>query len=108
MEGMVVDGASDDLQVTEAACQDRLERRIAALERQLEARIAQIDEYQRRLAQAEGVARAAERAMGDVPQVVWKAAEYDALMNTATMKALRLPRSWYARARRAARRARGS
>jgi len=104
---MAGDGASDDLQVTAEAVQDRMARRIAALERQVERRIAQVEDYQRRLAHAENAAQEAERSLRDAPQLQWKAAEYDALMGTMTMKALRLPRSWYARARRAALQARG-
>jgi len=94
--------------VTAEAFQERLARRIAALERQVEARIAQVEDYQRRLAHAENALRSAENArreaernIGDARQVLWKAAEYDALMGTITIKALRLPRSWYAHARRA-------
>ena len=99
---MAGDGASGDLQVTAEAVQERLTRRIAALERQVEARIAQVEDYQRRLAHAENAVREAEHGIVDTRQVQWKAAEYDALMGTITMKALRLPRSWYAQARRAA------
>jgi len=99
---MAGDGASGDLQVTAEAVQERLTRRIAALERQVEARIAQVEDYQRRLAHAENAAREAEHGIVGTRQVLWKAAEYDALMGTITMKALRLPRSWYAQARRAA------
>jgi len=108
------DGASGELQVTAEAVQERLARRIAALERQVEARIAQVEDYQRRLAHAENALRSAEnasreaeRSIGDAHQVLWKAAEFDALMGTITMKALRLPRSWYAQARRAASRRTG-
>jgi hypothetical protein len=57
-----------------------LERRVAALERQLEYRI-------RIAAAAEAKAEA-------------KAREYDALMQTRTMRFLRLPRAVYARLRR--------
>ena len=97
---MGVEEASDDLRVTAEAREERLARRVAALERQVEARIAQVEDYQRRLAHAE---RRAEEAS----QVLAKATEYDVLMGTITMKALRLPRSWYGRARRTALRMRG-
>ena len=111
---MGVEEASDDLRVPAEARQERLARRVAALERQIEARIAQVEDYQRRLAHAENAARTAEdalrRAEGgaeEVSQMLEQAKEYDALMGTITMKALRLPRSWYGRARRAALRMRG-
>ncbi|HEV2761261.1 MAG TPA: hypothetical protein VGV86_17000 [Acidimicrobiales bacterium] len=114
MEVMGVEEASDDLQVTAEARHERLARRVAALERQVEARIAQVEDYQRRLAHAENAARAAEEALRtaerraeEASQVLGKSSEYDALMGTITMKALRLPRSWYGRARRAALRMRG-
>ena len=111
---MGVEEASDDLRVTAEAREERLARRVAALERQVEARIAQVEDYQRRLAHAENAARTAEDALRraesgaeEVSQMLQKAREYDALMGTITMKALRLPRSWYGRARRAALRMRG-
>lgn len=97
---------ADDLHVTSEALQDRQARRIAALERQVESRIAQVEDYQRRLAHAENAARAAERAANEAREAIPKAAEYDALMGTRTMKVLRLPRSWYALARKAASRVR--
>jgi hypothetical protein len=89
--------------VTAEAREERLARRVAALERQVEARIEQVEDYQRRLAHVENALRATEEAAGDqhlTEEVRRKAAEYDALMATFTMKALELPRSWYGRARR--------
>ena len=97
---MAVEGASDELQVSPEARLERLTRRIAALERQVEARIAQVEDLQRRLAHAENVARVSQEALAEAEAAKPKAAEYDALMNTVTMRALRLPRSWYAAARR--------
>ncbi|MDQ3643782.1 MAG: hypothetical protein M3450_20515 [Actinomycetota bacterium] len=106
---MGVEEASDDLRVTAEAREERLARRVAALERQVEARIAQVEDYQRRLAHAENAARTAEDALRtaesgaeEASRMLEKAREYDALMGTITMKALRLPRSWYGRVRRAA------
>jgi hypothetical protein len=104
---MAVDDASGDLHLTAESREDRLARRVAALERQVEARIAQVEDYQRRLAHAENAWAAAERAAEDAAEVRWKAEEYDALMGTLTMKALRVPRAWYGRARRMASRVRG-
>jgi chromosome segregation ATPase len=111
---MGVEEASDDLRVTAEARGERLARRVAALERQVEARIAQVEDYQRRLAHAENAARTAEdalrtaeRRVEEASQALGKAKEYDALMGTITMKALRLPRSWYGRARRTTLRIRG-
>lgn len=103
---MAVDDAPPDLQVTAEAREERLARRVAALERQVEARIAQVEDYQRRLAHVENALAVAEPLARQVSEVLWKAAEYDALMGTRTMKMLRLPRSWYSRARREAARLR--
>ena len=91
---------------------DRVRRRASALERQLEARIAQADalddphadQAQRPAAPAgEEVAAArdeAARARHQADLLAAKAAEYDALMGTFTMRALRLPRAWYGAVRR--------
>jgi len=100
MGRMAVEERADELQIAEEARADRLARRVAALERQVEARIAQVEDYQRRLAHAENGWKAAEKAAGEAAEVLWKAKEYDALMGTLTMKALRLPRTWYGQARR--------
>ena len=90
-------GSSDPLEIPTDAQVERLQRRVAALERQLEARIAQVDELRNRLASPEQLV-AEERAEADVLRR--KAAEYDALMQTFTMRALSRPREWYAAARR--------
>lgn len=95
--GMAVEEASDDLRVSAEARVERLTRRAAALERQVEARITQVEDLQRRLAHEENQARAARH---EAAVAMPKAIEYDALMNTVTMKALRLPRAWYGAARR--------
>jgi len=102
-------GSSEDLQVSAEAREHRLARRVAALERQVETRIAQVEDLQRRLAHAENGWRAAEEARGaserraaDADGARGKAVEYDALMGTFTMRALRVPRTWYAQARQSA------
>jgi len=92
---MPIEETSDDLSVSDGARTERLTRRVAALERQVEVRIDQVEDLQRRLAHAENLVRA-----GEQQGMAAKAAEYDALMNTFTMKALRMPRSWYGEARR--------
>lgn len=74
----------------------RLQRRTAALERQLEARIGEISKLQARLVEPEPLTQAAADAL------VHRANEYDALMQTLTMRVLRRPRAWYATARRRA------
>lgn len=75
---------------------ERLQRRTAALERQLEARIGEISNLQARLAEQEPLTQAAADAL------VHRANEYDALMQTLTMRVLRRPRAWYTTARRRA------
>jgi hypothetical protein len=96
-------GPSDRLDVPTDALIGRLQRRITALERQLDARIAQIADLQAHLAEQQ---RRAMRVEGDSAapltdlELRHKAAEYDALMATLTMRALRLPRAVYAQARR--------
>jgi predicted RNase H-like nuclease (RuvC/YqgF family) len=96
-------GSSDRLDVPADARVERLQRRIAALERQLEARIAQIADLQEHLAEQQRRIRLAE-GDGPVPvtevELRHKAAEYDALMATLTMRILRRPRAWYTEARR--------
>ena len=104
--------ASDRLDPAPEAQLDRLRRRVSALERQLEARIAQVDALNDRLAAqaerpaapaGEEVAAArdeAARARHQADLLAAKAAEYDALMGTFTMRALRLPRAWYGAVRR--------
>ena len=96
-------GSSDRLDVPPDARVERLQRRVAALERQLEARIAQIADLQLHLAEQQRRAERAERD-GPVPiaeaELRHKAAEYDALMATLTMRILRRPRAWYTQVRR--------
>lgn len=95
---------SDPLEVPPDALVERLQRRIAALERQLEARIAQVTELQSRLLETEHQHRVAAeepaQALAEADALRHKAAEYDALMATLTMRALRRPRAWYGQARR--------
>ena len=92
------------LEVSSEALAERLQRRVTALERQLEARIAQVDDLRARLAQQERLTAEARgdasrsRAEADVLRP--KAAEYEALMRTFTMRALDRPRVLYAAARR--------
>jgi predicted RNase H-like nuclease (RuvC/YqgF family) len=90
-------GSSDALEIPLEAQVERLQRRVSALERQLEARIAQVDELRDRLASPQELV-AEDR--GDDEILRRKAAEYDALMQTFTMRALSRPREWYASARR--------
>jgi hypothetical protein len=91
---------SDPLEVSQDALVKRLQRRVAALERQLEARIAQVADLQARIAQHQQ-----DRPDPGVDaDLRHRAAQYDALMATATMRALRLPRAWYGEVRRRIRR----
>ena len=96
-------GSTDRLEIPPDARVERLQRRAAALERQLEARIAQVDELRDRLAEQERLAAAAKddaaRARAEAEALRPEAAEYEALMQTFTMRALSRPRSWYASAR---------
>ena len=97
-------GLSDHLEIPPDAYVERLQRRITALERQLDARIAQVEELKVRLGEHDGLAPADTdepvRAWEEAEILRHKAAEYDALMNTFTMRALSRPRAWYASARR--------
>lgn len=93
---MALESTSDRLEVSAEARAERLARRVAALERQVEARIGQVDDLRRRLAHAERQAM----PIGSELESSRKAAEYDALMATFTMRALRLPRSVYGDVRR--------
>jgi predicted RNase H-like nuclease (RuvC/YqgF family) len=90
-------GSPDALEIPLDAQVERLQRRVSALERQLEARIAQVEELRNRLAGPEELV-AEEQADDEILRR--KAAEYDALMQTFTMRALSRPRAWYAAARR--------
>ena len=91
------DEASGELQVPAEARAERLARRVAALERQVEARIEQIEDLKRLLLHAENLVAAARQ---ETAAAKLKGAEYDALMRTFTMRALRLPRGAYGMARR--------
>ena len=97
-------GPSDPLEIPADAQLERLQRRVAALERQLEARIAQVDDLRRQLderAAPAGAAREdAARVRAEADVLRHKAEQYDALMRTFTMRALGGPRAWYASARR--------
>ena len=75
----------------------RLQRRVAGLERQLEARIAEIGRLHERLSDQERQTRA---ARDDAKRAQVKADELDALLGTFTMRALRRPREWYGAVRR--------
>jgi hypothetical protein len=95
--------AADQFEVTEAARADRLARRVKALERQLEARIEQVEDLQHQLAHREALHAALVESHSDTAgfsEVERKAAEYDALMRTFTMRVLRRPREWYSAVRR--------
>ena len=97
-------GPSDSLEITPDAQLERLQRRVAALERQLDARIAQVDELRHRSEEQERSAVAARddaaRARAEADLLRHKAEEHDALMHTFTMRALSRPRALYASARR--------
>lgn len=93
-------GSSDQLEVPPDALVERLQRRVAALERQLDARIARIDQLQARVEDQD-------RALLQIPQLEHEMAalrlrveEYDRLLQTFTMRTLQRPREWYAAARR--------
>ena len=96
---MAVEEGPDQLDIAPEARIERLTRRVAALERQVEARIGQVDDLQRRLRHAENLDGASQQEMAAAKA---KAAEYDALMATFTMRALRLPRAAYAVVRKVA------
>ena len=96
-EAAAHDESFDPLEVPPDALVERLQRRIAALERQLEARIAQVADLQARL---DGHAGHVDAAWAEEEVLRSKAAEYDALMATLTMRILRRPRAWYGQARR--------
>ena len=94
-------GPTDRLEISPEAEVKRLRRRVAALERQLQARIAQVDDLRDRLTRQERRLAAADGEASRTPQDADpRIAEYEALMNTLTMRALRRPRDWYAAARR--------
>ncbi len=76
---------------------ERLRRRSAALERQLDSRIGEVAALKERLAERD---RQGDVVLGDIEVMRAKAAEYDALMATLTMRALRRPREWYSEALR--------
>ncbi len=94
-------GQSQPLDVPVEALVERLRRRVAALERQLDARIENVTALRQQLDEAHellGASREGEaRAWREVER---RAAEHDALMNTLTMRILRRPREWYGAARR--------
>ena len=94
-------GVDEPLDVPPEALLERLRRRVAALERQVEARIEQASIIQAQLTEAHRLleeARAGEaRAWREVERLK---AEHEALMNTLTMRLLRRPREWYGAARR--------
>jgi chromosome segregation ATPase len=88
---------SEELAVSAEALAERLARRVAALERQLERRIAVADDLRRQL---DAVHRELSDARAEVAAARAKGDEYDALMQTATMRVLARPRGWYGAARR--------
>ena len=101
-EGAGPDEGPDQLEVSAEARADRLARRVAALERQLEARIEQVEHLRRQLAHGEAHSAFDDRRSNatSFSELERKAAEYDALMRTFTMRALSRPRGWYAALRR--------
>ena len=101
---MTPESPSDRLDVSAEARAERLARRVAALERQIESRIEQVEDLRRRLAHAE---REGMATGSDPVEARRKAAQYDALMATFTMRALRVPRAVYGEVRRRLRAAPG-
>jgi len=90
-------GPPEAAKITPGASIERLQRRNAALQRQLEARIAQVGDLRALLEERE---RAGTCGAVEVEALRARAAEYDALMATMTMRVLRRPRAWYAEVRR--------
>lgn len=81
---------------------ERLRRRGAALQRQLDAGVSEIVDLKARLGErvpASSPPRDEAAAARELDILRFKAAEYDALMQTLTMRALQRPRQWYALAR---------
>jgi len=93
---VVPPGDGDRVDVPADARAARLARRVDSLTRQLEARIAEIDDLERQLAHLRNARPGGATAEVDAR----KAAEYDKLMATITMRLLRRPRQAYATARR--------
>lgn len=90
-------GLPEVLAISTDASAERLERRNAALQRQLEVRIAQVADLQARL---DELGRVGNAGAAEAELLRAKADEYNALMATLTMRALRRPRGWYTAARR--------
>lgn len=101
---MALESTSDRLNVSTEARAERLARRVAALERQVEARVEQVEDLRRQLAHAERQATSNASELAEARRIK---AEYDALMATFTMRALRLPRAVYGEVRRRLRGATG-
>jgi hypothetical protein len=76
-----------ELDISEAARADRLDRQLAGMRRQLERRIAEVEQLRARLGEEPTPA-------GELAR---KAAEYDALMRTKTMRLLAYPRVQWGR-----------
>jgi len=86
----------DRLDVPADALAARLARRVEGLTRQLEARIGETEDLKRQLNHLRGGTATPEQV---AEENAHKAAEYDALMNTLTMRLLRRPRHVYATVR---------
>ena len=82
-----------------ALTEERYARRAAALQRQLELRAAEVDQLRAEVAALTARLAGAGEPVYAPAVVEWraKAAEYDALMATKTMHALRIPRALYGR-----------
>lgn len=94
-------GVDGPLDVSVDALVERLRRRVAALERQLDARIGQAATLQAELAEVHRLlAEARDGEARAWREVERRKAEHEALMHTFTMRALRRPREWYGAARR--------
>ena len=100
----------DRLEITDEALAARAERRVERLVRQLELRIAELDEVRPRLDRAEAELAAARLALegcqAELRTARAKADEHDRLLATKTMRLLRVPRAAYGRVREEAARRR--
>ncbi len=93
---VVAPGDGDRVDVGAEALAARLARRVDSLTRQLDARIAEVDDLKRQLEHLRDA-----QPGGAIAQIdARKAAEYDKLMATITMRLLRRPRQAYATARK--------
>lgn len=93
------DQAQHELELSHAVVAERLERRLAAVLRQLEHRISDAERLERENAL---LSEEACRLRGEQARLEEIAAEHDALLATKSIRALALPRRIYAVVRRIA------